>query len=514
MKYFKSDMALHPYAIGLVPVAYLYYVNHTQTSVRELLLAGLVICTAIYALSKLMKFVFGASSRTNIALSLCVAMFFMYGVLDSHLNRFIYVRQRYVIILWTLLLLISVFCVLKSKKGMNGLGRYLNIATVVMLFIILSRLTLSVYSTAQANISMMDSGSDDGPAVMHESKANEFPDIYYIILDGMASSRTFRDVFDYDNGEFIRALQEKGFYVASDSSSNYPCTMLSLASSLNMRYINDLSEYDEHSARHRAYQMIRDNAVMRKFRSKGYRIVNVQSGWGVTDYNWFADENLYCGLLSEYVSVLINQTPISSLFKKYVYKKEVRDRIVKMFRRIPGIDRDNGRPNFVFAHIVCPHPPFVFGKNGGWIKVEERRKGENVWSRKGAYLDQAIYVMSSVLKMVDAIQKRSTTPYVILLQGDHGTASTFPDLDSPGWSDPTDANIREAFGILNAYFVPKSMKRELYKTISPVNSFKVILGKLFGEDISLSDDKSYYSYFDQPFRLLDVTTRVQPSARD
>ena len=42
--------------------------------------------------------------------------------------------------------------------------------------------------------------------------------------------------------KFINYLTNKGFYVASQSRSNYLKTAYSLSSSLNMRYINYLSE--------------------------------------------------------------------------------------------------------------------------------------------------------------------------------------------------------------------------------------------------------------------------------
>ena len=68
------------------------------------------------------------------------------------------------------------------------------------------------------------------------------PDIYYLILDGYANSSTLKEVYGYDNQGFEDYLEEKGFKVASESRSNYAITALSLASSLNMEYINYLSE--------------------------------------------------------------------------------------------------------------------------------------------------------------------------------------------------------------------------------------------------------------------------------
>ena len=41
---------------------------------------------------------------------------------------------------------------------------------------------------------------------------------------------------DLDNSEFTDSLNQRGFYVAERSNSNYPTTVLSVASTLEMNY--------------------------------------------------------------------------------------------------------------------------------------------------------------------------------------------------------------------------------------------------------------------------------------
>lgn len=67
------------------------------------------------------------------------------------------------------------------------------------------------------------------------------PDIYYIILDNYGSSDMLRTIHNIDNSSFINALKEKGFFIAGESMANYPRTILSLASSLNMQYLDKIS---------------------------------------------------------------------------------------------------------------------------------------------------------------------------------------------------------------------------------------------------------------------------------
>ena len=66
------------------------------------------------------------------------------------------------------------------------------------------------------------------------------PDIYYIILDAYARADVMQDFYGYDNSHFVEQLTDLGFYVAPCSQSNYAWTGLSLTSSLNMNYLQEL----------------------------------------------------------------------------------------------------------------------------------------------------------------------------------------------------------------------------------------------------------------------------------
>src|SRR5215211_3533742 len=66
-------------------------------------------------------------------------------------------------------------------------------------------------------------------------------DIYYIILDGYGRADMLQTIHGFDNSKFVNALEERDFVVASRSQSNYPRTIVSLSSSLNMQYLDKMS---------------------------------------------------------------------------------------------------------------------------------------------------------------------------------------------------------------------------------------------------------------------------------
>ncbi len=76
------------------------------------------------------------------------------------------------------------------------------------------------------------------------------------------------------------------------------------------------------------------------------------------------------------------------------------------------------------------------------------------------------------------------------------------------WKSLEDTDVRERLSILNAYFLPGEGAVELYKEITPVNTFRLILNRYFGTDLKLLEDRSYFSTCEHPYRFLDVTDEL------
>jgi hypothetical protein len=142
-------------------------------------------------------------------------------------------------------------------------------------------------------------------------------------------------------------------------------------------------------------------------------------------------------------------------------------------------------PKFVFVHLVIPHPPYVFGPTGGPVAAAEAGTTK---TQQGAshYRDQALYISSRMAEIVPKIIANSATPPIIVIQGDHGpTVASRP---------------RSRMSNLNAYFLP-GVSNSLYSTITPVNTFRIIFNKYFGQHLQYLDDVSLYSDYEDPFNF-------------
>ena len=77
------------------------------------------------------------------------------------------------------------------------------------------------------------------------------------------------------------------------------------------------------------------------------------------------------------------------------------------------------------------------------------------------------------------------------------------------WEEATEAEWRQKYGILNAYYLPNVDKAILYPSITPVNAFRLVFNLYFGTDFELLPDNSYFSYEEHsPYEFFDVTEKT------
>ena len=272
-----------------------------------------------------------------------------------------------------------------------------------------------------------------------------------------------------------------------------------------MEYINYLAdivgiESDDTTL---IYSMIENNKVMNFLKSKGYKYIHFNSGWGPTNYNRYADINVAISnnRWSEFQTMLIKTTMINAFEKKF-FKNIGRRRIINTFDNLAEAYKFEGI-NFIFSHIISPHPPYLFDKYGK--SVPEANFDMNEWGfeQKEYYLNQLIYINKKVEILIDEILANSEIPPVIILQSDHGPHNTFIE-----GRYPTDDMFKEGMRIFNAYYLPLDDSNLFYNSITPVNSFKIIFNYYFDTNYELLNDISNYSFEIEPYRFIDITDKV------
>jgi len=336
-------------------------------------------------------------------------------------------------------------------------------------------------------------------------------DIYYIILDGYTREDVLKELYDYDNSEFLSSLEHRGFFIPANSRANYPSTVYSLASSLNMSHIYDspdvlrsgIDSDQEAVLRDALGILIHDNRVAEFLREQGYEFVAFDSGFTwttITTADTLAGHPDISRVNPEaaFELMVINSTlgkaflrltgeefvPIQSVFDDH------RGRILFALEHIADFAQHAG-PQFVFVHVVSPHSPYVFDAQGDprygvdpFTLLEQPTVGE--WS-PSLYTDQITFVNSMILKRIDEILANSEPVPIIILQADHSS--------NLAWRDqypPPEIRDKLLFPIFAAFYLPDGDDAvKPYPEISPVNVFRLILNRYFGLDLAMLPDESY-----------------------
>jgi hypothetical protein len=512
----RRQLLLYPFFIAAYPVIALLGANLGEVDLTSGL-RPLAISMALLLLGVVGTWLIVRDwAKAAAVASLGFILFFSYGhayELVERLNRtgLVIGRHRYLLPLWVALYAAGAWWILKART-VRGWTQALNLVAGIALAIPVVRIIgFSVRSGAR----QADSAASVSDCSLVLPENRPAPDIYYIILDGYMRDDILREVSGFDNSAFLDSLSAMGFVIARESQSNYPSTGLSLASSLNMEYVDTLGWKGAWEEWDQARPLIVHSRLRRELECLGYQTVAFETGYYVSEWT---DADYY---LTPYASAISRlglragasdfeylwiRTSVGAAFldaeksfsgwlaKGFEARgQQDRERILFTLENVGGVAQGIG-PKLVFVHVNAPHTPFVFSKDGEAVFVEgteapsleeQPAVGHPYWK---AYADQADYLNGLVLKAVKAILSNSTAPPIIILQGDHGF------VDSPH-----QARVL----ILNAYYLPGEGAERIYPGISPVNTFRVVLDEYLGGHYDLLPDVSYYPVSpDMPFDQL------------
>jgi hypothetical protein len=382
-------------------------------------------------------------------------------------------------------------------------SRPLNLAACAVLAI-----NLYTFATAAADGEPWRPAADALIESVAASQASSIPgvrnDIYYVIVDGFGRPDILRDRYDLDLDPFVTALAARGFDVPTNGQSNYAQTFLSLGSSLNLSYLDTVaSSMVESGDRRVLYYLIQNNALMKLAKRAGYRVVAIGSDYAATERLDGAD-HCHCEQfgLHEVEATALNLTPLRVLpLERWTYGAH-RRKVEESFRHLRDAAREPG-PKLVFAHVLAPHPPFVFGPGGNAVPngarmfsfSDGRQFAGSPAEYVAGYRDQATFVANQVLAAIDEILARPGPSPAIVVHGDHGPGSTW------AWKDLRDERGRERMGIFSAYRFPGDARPPVKADMSPVNGLRLLANRHLGTSLPPLPDVSFASTWKQPYRF-------------
>lgn len=525
---------IHSLLLAVFPILYLYSANQGEVLFGDVLRSLLLSLMFTILILVILRILLHSWAKASLIWSGMLVLIFSYG----HVYLILKMREvagfslghhRLLLVIWALMAAAWIWVVLAQFKKPELPARYLNV--VAFLLLISPTFSIARDYYYQMRIEPSEQAILMGVNASHVALR---ADIYYIILDGYGRSDVLQEIYDYDNSDFIDFLKSKGFYIAENSRSNYNQTVLSLASSLNMEYVNYFSEIygADSKERFELAQEIKKNTVRDLLEAQGYQFIAFESGYERTeirsaDHYWSASTDVVPQVtavwtFNAFESLLLESTVFRALFDLHLFSPETlrrvainpeyqahRDRVLYTLARLDDVAEMPGN-YFVFAHILSPHPPFVFDENGETLNPESAYRladGDFYTGTQGEYIsgyrDQVKYMNAQIESVIERILAKSDQPPVIILQSDHGPGAYLV------WESAEESNLKERLGILNAYYLPGNGKEWLYDSITPVNSFRVVLDAYFGADYDLLPDESYFSPWLRPYDFTRVTDMIE-----
>jgi hypothetical protein len=507
----KRIWVLHPLLFAAFPVLALWAGNVREgVGLLDVLLPLLAVMAAAAVLFWVGTLIFHSAGKAGLAVSALVLLFFTYGRMYSWAAGRTVAgldigRHAVLLPLWAGLAVLALYLSARARWIPEFTQIFNVVAAGLVIVNVWSVISYDVRARADeheaARLSELGfQGTLPDPGTLASK-----PDIYYLVFEEYAGEQVLQRVFDWDNRPFLRALEQRGFYVAHQSTDNYPRTSLSLASSLNMEYLDFLTkDFGRSSDDARPLtRLIEYNRVGKFLQSAGYRYTQVGSWWGPTARSPIADQNIRFGGPSEFARALTDTTVIQP-FSEDSFRLREWKRVQFQFKALAGT-KTFASPKFVFGHLLVPHAPYVFNPDGSYLG-QGTAAGRTV---KENYVNQLRYVNSQILGLVDQLMDRPVGERpVIIVQADEGPYEGEPT----SWLPQPSGTLTRKFHILNAIYLPEEGNGGLTPTITPVNTFRVVFDRYFDADLPMLPDRNFvFRSLGRLYDFTDVTTLVRAS---
>lgn len=494
-----SQLPLYPFFIASYPVLVLLTTNLGQVNANAGLRALILSIFCVALLFLFLRWMYHNWHRAAFVSASLTLLFYAYGhIYDLVSTRWKIVNlATWMLAIWFLLAILVIVVATLPKIKLES-------ATLTLNFISFGLLVFPTFQIFQWSLRKPVDLEKEPFLVtqeLHIPQGQVPPDIYYIMPEDYGRADLLQSKFQIDVSPFMQDLKDMGFYIAECSQSNYAWSEFSLGSSLNMEYLQALNDAFNPDSTNQVpvWDAIRYSAVVHDLHKAGYKTVAFATGfaWSELDNSdvYISPSYVWSGL-SDFEVLLLRTTLIRYLEGSHMLDlaqidgQRYRERTKLVFNSMDKLAHMPG-PKFVFAHIINPHEPFVFGPDGSSIDpaLFVNKNGKYSLDKYVLGFQMQVPFMDQMLeKAIKTLITESSVPPIIILQTDTGPLYTYGS---------------DHFKILNAYYLPGHTDM-LYSDISPVNTFRVVFNAYFGTTYPLLEDVSYNSFIPHIYDFSEV----------
>jgi hypothetical protein len=475
----------YPLFLYLLPVFFVlhgFMENYDFVPVKDaVLLAAIYLAFSILFLL-LFRLFYKNWIKAAIIAFLIMGFHFFFGSIQDGL-RYMFrgsFFSKYVFIL-PLSFLLFVFIIILLRKRKQPLQRfcfYLNFLFVLLIAIDIIWLAGKVIAAGKKqNVSLSKEfvSCPDCPT----------PDVYIIIADEYAGNKELKDIFHFDDSSFLNQLADRNFHSIPNSSSNYNFTPYSIASTLNMDHL-DLDRTGKQPLLAYTYEMISNNKLLQFLQYHQYKFYN---------YSFFDFKGQPARTQETFLPaktrLITGQTFLSRIEKELRFILATKFNSKNEIRKEAYYNRNNnenlfgltlkiaeekpGQPKFVLTHLMMPHYPYYYDKNGNEFPFETLTEGNQ--TNQQHYIEYLQYSNKKLLELVDHILKNSSAPPIIVLMGDHGFRHFNKEIDPKYY-----------FNNLVSVHLPNNNYSAFGDSLTNVNLLRTVLNTSFGQQLPYLKD--------------------------
>lgn len=285
------------------------------------------------------------------------------------------------------------------------------------------------------------------------------PDVLMVFFDAYGSAPVLDEFYGFDNSPVMDRLRILGFETPDGITANYARTHLSIPSVLQLGYVTEVGAISE--ADLDALQQVAngESRLVRALKSQGYRHVYVESGWLGSQCGPSVDVCIEAPWPDETLFDVVYRSILRGMpgFELGRSNTEGALRSATWLREELPAHLSDDTPDFVFAHILLPHPPLFVDEHcspdwrrglPGFAIGRPDFDKEQTQAALSGYVEQVKCTNQIMLEIASLLGPDDAA----VMMGDHGPDS-LGQLFLPGteWSD---AQRRERYGTFFAARIP------------------------------------------------------------
>lgn len=512
-----ARLPFYPLLLAVWPVLRLYGDSAQEFQLSELVvpLAAAIGLGAVALL--LSSLIWRDKRRAAIVAAALVVPFLTFGLITTAVGSLWPEEPLFRSLFLTLALWLAVLGVagyVAAKLRSNLLGSVTEALNVVAFILVVVAVVPIVAYETTARSSTSDTAPEPAGAISASGVQGDGParDIYHIVLDRYGSDDALVIGLGIDNSEFTASLRSRGFQVASDSRANFERTVQSLASTFDMSLLGDVAERmgPDNPSWDPMYDLVKASPVGTTLQDLGYRYLHLGSWYRQTAHSDTADVVVRPLHSVDLQSVLLDQSAIAGLSAMVDTLVSANpdgsdERLARtsltQLERLHAVAKESDGRQYVFAHVLLPHKPYVLLADGT-LDPEE-----------ASFATQLEFVNSELDELLDVLLAGPADDHpIIILQADEGPypARYDPDYVDFDWTTASDEELVMKFGVLNAMYLPgPEGAAPIPVDITLANTYPEILPRYFDIEADRVDDRILASTDSRPYDRYDITELVE-----